>query len=127
MTTTTHPTHPALATDSSERATPRAPRRRSAAILSILLAVTIALLTGCLTPEQNTVVQELNSDRVAHGLRSLPIDFEASAKAQAWAEKLAREGELYHSNLRDGFVGKRPCTIRENVGFGPTVDIVQGA
>jgi uncharacterized protein YkwD len=91
-----------------------------------LLAVLTALLTGCLGPAQQEVYDELMADRGANGLSELPVQAQAQRKAQAWAEKLAAEGKLYHSTLSDG-IDVRWCSIGENVGYGPSVPAVQDA
>lgn len=91
-----------------------------------LLAVLTALLTGCLGPAQQEVYDELMADRGANGLSGLPVQAQAQRKAQAWAEKLAAEGKLYHSTLSDG-IDVRWCSIGENVGYGPSVPAVQDA
>lgn len=62
----------------------------------------------------------LNRDRAAQGLPALRVRADLQAKAQAWAEKLARENALYHSTLSDGLT---PCWTRlgENIAPGPSV------
>jgi uncharacterized protein YkwD len=101
-----------------------ASRRRSLA--GLLLAATL-LLTGCLTREQQTVLDELNADRQAAGLVALPPNDHAVAKAQAWAEKLARDNALSHSNLAAGLEGLCWRAIAENVGYGGSIAGVQDA
>jgi len=68
----------------------------------------------------------MNADRKAHGLRLLTTQADAQAKAQAWANKLAAEGTIYHSTLTDG-IHTRWCSIGENVGYGPTVKNIEVA
>jgi uncharacterized protein YkwD len=97
---------------------------RRAAIGAALVAV--LLLTACLGPEQTTASKLVNTSRAAAGLRALGTQAEAQAKAQAWAEKLAREGKLYHSTLGDG-IRIRYCSIGENVGYSQTLAKVQAA
>ncbi len=91
-----------------------------------LLAVFTALLPGCLGPAQQEVYDELMADRGANGLSGLPVQAQAQRKAQAWAEKLARENKLYHSTLSDGITTKW-CSLGENVGYGSSVPAVQEA
>lgn len=50
----------------------------------------------------NSVLDALNRDRTGQGLAALRVRSDLQAKAQAWAERLAREGPLYHSTLGDG-------------------------
>jgi hypothetical protein len=75
-----------------------------------------ALLTGCLRSTQSQVLSELNADRSAHRIRTLGTQADAQRKAQAWAEKLARENKLYHSTLSAG-IGVKWCSLGENVGY----------
>ena len=98
-------------------------RRATTAALVLIIA---ALLSACLGPAQSQVQRELNADRSAHGLRVLPINYEAQAKAQAWAERLARERKLYHSHLPSG-IKSRWCSLGENVGYGASVASIQDA
>lgn len=100
------------------------PKHRTVVLATLLCAM--ALLTGCLRATQNQVLTELNSDRSALRLRTLPTQADAQRKAQAWAEKLARENTLYHSTLSDGIKVKW-CSLGENVGYGPNVPAIQDA
>jgi uncharacterized protein YkwD len=102
---------------------PRPIRRVSVAAGVVAVAL---LLTGCLTPGQESVLNELNADRRVYGRSNLSIHDQAQAKAQAWAEKLASEGRLYHSNLESGITA-RWCGLGENVGYGGTVAKIQDA
>ena len=100
------------------------PIRRASAVAGIV-AVAL-LLAGCLTPGQDSVLRELNADRRAYNRSNLPTHAQAQAKAQAWAEKLAREGRLYHSTLTAGITDNW-CGLGENVGYGGTVAQIQDA
>lgn len=90
------------------------------------VVMALALLVSCLTPQQETVAHHLNVDRRAHGRSTLGTHAAAQAKAQNWANKLARERRLYHSNLTDGFSGGW-CALAENVGTGANVAQIQQA
>src|SRR3954447_8693944 len=107
----------------SRLTSPKNPRRLAAVVA---LAATLTLLTACLRPAQSLVLSEMNHDRTTNSLRALPTQGDAQAKAQAWAEKLARENTLYHSNLPDG-IHVRWCSIGENVGYGPTIPAIEDA
>lgn len=89
-------------------------------------AASLFALSGCLSLTQNQVHSELNADRGAQRLRTLSIQSDAQAKAQAWAEKLARENKLYHSTLSDG-IRTRWCALGENVGYGANVPVIEDA
>ena len=102
-----------------------APTTRRLAVVIALVAA-LSLLTACLRTAQNQVLQELNADRTAHKLSALRTQADAQRKAQAWAEKLARENKLYHSKLSDG-IKVRWCSLGENVGYGPSVPAIEDA
>ncbi|MCB0977941.1 MAG: CAP domain-containing protein [Acidimicrobiales bacterium] len=98
--------------------------------LAVLVAFTaFAALTGCnpvYTRQQEEVREQMNHDRRVYGRSNLPMQFDAAVKAQAWAEKLARDGRLSHSNLPSG-INVRWCALGENVGMGPNSIVVQAA
>lgn len=101
------------------------PRMRPTMLLAAIVC-SVSLLTGCLNAAQSEVLTALNNDRTAHRLAALPTQADAQKKAQAWAEKLARDGKLSHSRLADG-IGVRWCSLGENVGYGASVPAVQNA
>lgn len=90
------------------------------------MLVAVATLAGCLTEQQKTVLQELNADRTRNGRTALPANLQAAQdKAQAWAEHLARQGSLSHSNLSAGMSGVRWCGLAENVGYASSIAAAQ--
>ena len=102
------------------------PRLARRALSAALIAASLTMVTGCLSAGQTQVQTELNADRQTHSLRTLGVQGDAQTKAQAWAEKLARENRLYHSVLSDG-IRVRWCSIGENVGYGPNVPSIEDA
>ena len=108
--------------------TPATSPRRPAIRLAVVAVVVacVGLLSACLSPSQGVVLNELNADRTANRYSRLGTQADAQRKAQAWAEKLARENKLYHSNLPDG-IKVRWCSIGENVGYGPSVGAIEDA
>lgn len=106
---------------STHMSLPRAPRRALLGGLAIALAL---VLTACLSGGQMQVLDALNADRKAHGLKTLPTHDALNAKAEAWAEKLARDGRLSHSNLSSG-VPSCWRSLGENVGYGSSAAAVQ--
>jgi uncharacterized protein YkwD len=100
--------------------------RTHRAVGLVVLVLAFSMLTACLTTSQEQVLTELNADRKAAGRRTLSVQDDAQRKAQAWAEKLARENKLYHSKLSDG-IKVRWCSLGENVGYGTSVAAVQDA
>lgn len=111
-------------------------RSRSLVLLVALALVALALAAPPASAEgtrarpayspQAAVKNELNRDRVANRRVALRTQAAAQAKAQAWANRLASEGRMYHSNLRDG-INVKWCSLGENVGYGPSVPAVQDA
>lgn len=101
------------------------PSKKVVRVVGLALAL-VLLLAGCMSEGQTAVQRELNADRTAHRLRALPTHPQLNAKAQAWAEKLARDGRLSHSNLSSGAPS---CwrALGENVGYGASVAAVQDA
>lgn len=84
---------------------------------TVLLALAVLVLSGCLTPAQKEVLTQVNATRAAHGLPALAELPAATSKAQAWAEHLANVGTLSHSTLTDGLGGVAWRRIGENVGW----------
>lgn len=97
----------------------------------LTVAMTVGLLTGCLSTDQSNAQSLLNADRNANGLPAL-VDYSvADAKAQAWAEHLAQNSSvppvLSHSSLPDGYQAGTWCYLGENVGAGPSVAAIEPA
>lgn len=106
-------------------ARPAAARRPRPTTMAAALAVTAVLVLGaCLAPDQQSALDALNASRRSNGRGALVTQADAQAKAQAWAERLARENRLYHSNLTDG-IRVKWCSLAENVGYGPSIQAVQ--
>ena len=111
-------------------------RVRSLVLLVVLALVALALAAPAVGAEgtrvrpkynpQAAVKNELNRDRVANRRVALRTQAAAQAKAQAWANRLASEGRMYHSNLRDG-INVKWCSLGENVGYGPSVASIERA
>lgn len=105
-------------------ASSRTTRTSSAALVGVALLLAAACQPA---PTPQALVRDaLNKDRAANGRAALAVNAQANAKAQQWAEKLAREGRLYHSNLSDG-ITQRWCSLGENVGYGSSIDGVEAA
>jgi len=90
--------------------------------------VALAVLTGCinLNASQTTALNAMNHDRNVNHLATLPVQAQAQAKAQAWANNLAAKGYIYHSNLPTGY-SSGWCSLGENVGRGGSVAQVETA
>ncbi|HSL56569.1 MAG TPA: CAP domain-containing protein [Acidimicrobiales bacterium] len=106
-------------------ATTTRPRRRRALALVAVPVLALALV-GCLNPDAQRAYDLLNAERSGRGLAALALDDALNAKAQAWAETLAAQGQLSHSQLSDGApVGW--SRLGENVGVGASADSVHAA
>jgi len=91
------------------------------------LVLSLALVSGCLSPGQTTAFDSMNRDRVALRREPLLPNGIATAKAQAWAEHLVDLGHLQHSVLADGFRGVAWCELGENIGYGADPIVVENA
>ncbi|HVM40410.1 MAG TPA: CAP domain-containing protein [Acidimicrobiia bacterium] len=106
-----------------------------------LVAITAIALTGILTPgavqaeesglsgdpgKEAEFVAAINSLRADHGLPSLAVHEQLTAKARDWSHTMAEAGEIWHSNLPDGITvnWKR---LGENVGMGGSVEALHQA
>ena len=92
--------------------------RRFTSLLFLVLAV--IGLAASWTDEQCEVMLHVNASRDAAGRSDLNWDEDLGRKAQAWAEHLARQGYLSHSNLSDGAPAGWQ-RLGENVGYGPSI------
>lgn len=101
----------------------RVPRAVRAGAVALALA---AVLSSCYSSPRGEALQLLNQDRTSRGVPALGSHGQLDAKAQAWAERLARENRIYHSNLSSGITA---CwrSLGENVGYGSSVAQVQAA
>ncbi|MCB0977862.1 MAG: CAP domain-containing protein [Acidimicrobiales bacterium] len=88
-------------------------------IVAVVVTFASVFLSGCFALNQNQSknLNWVNQSRAQYGRRALPINPDAQAKAQAWANRLASENRLYHSNLASG-IHVRWCGLAENVGYG---------
>ena len=103
-----------------------APTRKKVRYSVALIAVIALLLSGCLSTGQSNALTAMNRDRNRSGLRSLSLQADAQAKAQGWANRLARENRLYHSTLTSG-IRSRWCNLGENVGYGSATSSIEGS
>ena len=84
--------------------------------LFAILALAVALLAGCLSPEEQSFLDRTNQVRASTGATALAVHPSLNAKAQDWAEHMAATNQLYHSTLSDGLGGVDWTTLGENVG-----------
>jgi uncharacterized protein YkwD len=92
----------------------------------VLLALAAPLLVVGLaacdpSPSQESVRSLVNESRRAHGVHPIGDELIVRQKAQRWAEHLAANGTLAHSNLSSGLDGLPWVTVAENVGRGSSI------
>lgn len=86
----------------------------------LIAALAILLLVAC-TPEEANHVQMINAFRAANGVRPFEWDDTLYGKARDWSQRMADEGKLSHSNLKDGApAGWR--ILGENVAYNPSLN-----
>ena len=128
---TTAPTAPATtAAPATARTTTTTVRPATTTTTKVRTTVTTARPTTTVRPATtqppvagNTAADALNllnRDRTSRGLPALPVRADAQAKAQAWAEKLASDGRLSHSNLSQGLT-QCYSGVGENVAMASSV------
>ena len=96
-------------------------------VASILCA--LVFVVACVAPDNpqaNTNLVRVNTLRAAYGVAALPRVYELDIKAQAWAQVIANDGYLHHSNLSEG-VSPGWRLIGENTAVGGSVEAAQAA
>jgi len=83
------------------------------------------VLLDSATQNQQDALEIMNRDRIAHGVNPLPSHPDLVARAQAWAERLAAEDTIYHSELNVGLNHLDWATLGENVGMGPNAERIE--
>ncbi|HEX4867740.1 MAG TPA: CAP domain-containing protein [Acidimicrobiales bacterium] len=102
-------------------------RRRSRRPLLLLVASLVAMVVlGACTPEQNESSRLVNDARGAYGIPGLMMHGQMNDKAQAWAEHMAAEGRISHSDLTAG-APDGWTLLGENVGVGYSLQQIQDA
>lgn len=101
----------------------RALRLAIATLMVLLMGTT---LTSCRSSEQARVAELVNQTRAQYGRSALRDNLQLDEKAQAWAEHLARNNTLAHSNLPSG-ITYQWRSLAENVGYGGSVEQVHQA
>lgn len=102
--------------------------RRSATVRRVstlgAIAVSVLMLTGCLSEHGQRSFDLANHERASRGIHTLGNDADLNATAQAWAEHMASVNRLYHSQLR---VPPGSTRVAENVAYGSSVDQIHQA
>jgi uncharacterized protein YkwD len=101
-------------------------RRRSRPLLLLVASLVAMVVLGACTPEQNESNRLVNDARAAYGIPGLMIHGQMNDKAQAWAERMAAEGRIFHSDLVSGAPAGWTL-LGENVGVGYSLQQIQDA
>ena len=101
----------------------RALRLAIAVLLVLLMGST---LTSCRSAEQARVAELVNQTRARNGRSALRDNLQLNEKAQAWAERLAADNRLAHSDLPSGITYDWRA-LAENVGYGGSIEQVHEA
>jgi uncharacterized protein YkwD len=97
--------------------------RRLAPFFVLVLAA--LLLAGCMSAEARVSFDRLNVLRTERGVPALVEDPQLVDKAEQWAQRLASDGTLRHSDLLSGIDPSRWGFLGENVGVaGGSPDVV---
>jgi len=100
------------------------------AMMAVMAAAAITLLSGCITEDQNTVFNQVNATRKSNRLGALEIDYGAASKAQKWSKTMGDRNKLGHSgggSKLDTSGLSRACGVAENVAVGPNLTQVHNA
>jgi uncharacterized protein YkwD len=92
--------------------------------VGVVVAVVLAL--GACTPEVNRTYDLINASRAQHGRPAYAINIDLYFKAQGWADQLARQGYLSHSNLTAGAPPGWKA-LGENVGVAGSLEAAHNA
>jgi uncharacterized protein YkwD len=93
--------------------------KRLPLIAAAAVAVLSLLAAGC-TPALVSI-QLVNEARESRGIPPVLANDTLGAKAQSWAEAIAAQGRLVHSNLSDG-VGSGWSSLGENLAMAGSVE-----
>ncbi|MFV0316579.1 MAG: CAP domain-containing protein [Microthrixaceae bacterium] len=92
--------------------------------LLLLVPVLAVLLAGCEGGEFVRSIQLTNEYRLSQGVHPVLDNPTLRAKAQNWADVLAAQGRLVHSNLADG-AGPGWRALGENLAMARSVEEAQ--
>lgn len=122
MTATTTPV-------TSDTTTPRG-RWTRRAVTAIATLGAIVVLSGCLTANQQRMVDHINTSRRDVRKTAVSANQAATDKAQAWAAHMARTGKAEHTgggSRVDTSGLPKWCSVGENVGTAPDIEALHAA
>ena len=106
----------------------RGPARTSRRVALAAAALLLVLAASCIPLNQNerTGMVLLNNYRTSQGLPQLAYNDGLQGKARYWANKLAADGRLSHSNLASGVPGGWTA-LGENVAAAASAEAATNA
>ena len=111
--------------------TARRPGRLAAALAVALMSLlAVPARAGATSADESKLLSLTNSVRASAGAPGLALDGTLSSIARGWAQVMASQNQISHnSNYRNQVenAGFNWRALAENVGMGPTVDIVHQA
>lgn len=106
----------------------RVRRRVRRVVLAVAAPLLLLGVAACEPdPSQESVRWHVNHDREQHGRHHLRDDLIVRLKAQAWADHLAANRTLAHSDVTAGLDALPWTTAAENVGRGASVAAIEDA
>lgn len=111
------------ATSAPSATTPSTWKRRTVTAMATVCAV--VALAGCLSANQTKMVDHINKSRSDARKGAVTANQQASDKAQAWAERMARTGVVEHTgggSRVDTSGLPRWCSVGENVGMAGSIE-----
>ncbi len=108
--------------------TTRAPRRGRHLVALLALALTVSLVaSSCVSNDQTTVFNQVNSSRTSRGIQATGANQWLSDFAQDWAEWMAATCTLGHSRTYASSNPYRWRGLAENVGRGTSLSGMHNA
>lgn len=89
--------------------------RRGLKIVAVVVCAFV--LTGCLTAEEQSFLDQTNSLRASKGLPALVENEDLTLIARRWSQHMGAQGQISHSKVGDARFAALPWrTLGENVG-----------
>ena len=99
----------------------RGPARIARRVALAAAGILLVLATACLSQDEQTGMVLLNNYRTSQGVPQLSYHQGLQDKAKYWANKLAADGRLAHSNLASGAPGGWSA-LGENVAVAASAE-----
>ncbi len=101
--------------------------RRSRPLIAVMLLALLGLLLVACTPEQRAVIDQVNASRTDAGEQTLLPHPSLITRAQTWADTMAAEGRLQHSDHLGVGIPTGWSAVGENVGTGSSLEAIHDA